>query len=139
MLTADAPQAEVNLTLSRSAPATGMAEIHSSPPGALVRVDGIAVGQTPLRQPLRVGDTRRRAGEGRLRAVVGPGGRAGRGTRARRRACCARWSRATPTPEPVDVARVYAPAEVDTQPRRLAGSAAPYPSERAPPAARAAT
>jgi periplasmic protein TonB len=39
--------------------------------------------------------------------------------------------RATPTPEPVDVTRVYQPSEVDTQPRRLSGGSAPYP-ERAP-------
>jgi TonB family protein len=130
ILTAEAPQAEVNLTLSRSAPPSGMAELHSSPQGALVSVDGIVVGQTPLRQSLKVGghavEMTREGFEpwrGNLDVVA-------RGT-ARMDAVLRPLVRATPTPEPVDLARVYAPGEVDTQPRRLSGGSAPYP-EKAP-------
>jgi TonB family protein len=128
ILTAEAPQADLNLTLSRSAPPSGMAELHSSPEGALVSVDGIVVGQTPLRQPLKVGNhavEMTREGfepwSGRLEVSA-------RGM-ARVDAVLRPIARATPTPEPVDVTRVHAPAEVDTQPRRLSGSSAPYPDK----------
>jgi TonB family protein len=128
ILTAEAPLADVNLTLSRSAPPSGMAELHSSPQGALVSVDGIVVGQTPLRQPLKVGNhavEMTREGfepwSGRLEVSA-------RGM-ARVDAVLRPIARATPTPEPVDVTRVHAPAEVDTQPRRLSGSSAPYPDK----------
>jgi TonB family protein len=127
LLTAEAPQAEVTVTLARSAPVTGMAEIHSTPPGALVRVDGIAVGQTPLRQPLRVGEHAVELVKDGYEPWSAPVDVQSRGT-ARVEAVLRSLAPATPTPEPVDVARVYAPTEVDTQPRRLTGSAAPYPS-----------
>jgi TonB family protein len=126
VLTADAPQADVNFSLSRSVPSTGMAELHSAPPGALVRIDGIAVGQTPLRHPLRVGThTVEMVKEGyedwsSTLEVPGRGG-------ARVEAVLRSLAPATPTPEPVDVTRVYTSGEVDTQPRRTAGGSAPYP------------
>ncbi|HEV7498726.1 MAG TPA: TonB family protein, partial [Vicinamibacteria bacterium] len=49
MLTAESPQTEVKLTLSRTAPATGAADVSSNPPGATVKIDGTSVGVTPLR------------------------------------------------------------------------------------------
>jgi serine/threonine-protein kinase len=126
-LTSQAPQAELSLALSRSAPVSGIAELHSSPQGAFVRIDGIAVGQTPMRQSLRLG--------GHAVELIKEGYEpwsttldvTGRGT-ARVDAVLRSVAPATPTPEPVDVARVYAPSEVDTQPRRLSGSSAPYPA-----------
>jgi TonB family protein len=130
ILTAEAPQADLDLPLARSAPPTMMAEIHSSPEGALVRIDGIAVGQTPLRHPLRAGGHAVEMTRDGFEPWAGNLEVAPRGT-ARVDAVLRPVVRATPTPEPVDVARVYAPAEVDTQPRRVSGGSAPYP-EKAP-------
>jgi TonB family protein len=128
ILTAEAPQAEVNLTLSRSAPPSGMAELHSSPAGALVRIDGIVVGQTPLRQPLKVGGHAVEMTRDGFEPWTGHLDVVARGT-GRVDAVLRPLVRATPTPEPVDLARIYAPADVDTQPRRLAGGSAPYPDK----------
>ncbi|HVR69504.1 MAG TPA: TonB family protein [Vicinamibacteria bacterium] len=128
ILTAEAPQSDVNLTLSRSAPPTVMAELHSSPQGALVLIDGIAVGQTPLRHPLRVGThavEMTREGFEPWTGSFDVGPRVG----ARVDAALRPVARAKPTPEPVDVTRVHAPGEVDTQPRRLSGGSAPYPDK----------
>ncbi|HEV7502145.1 MAG TPA: TonB family protein, partial [Vicinamibacteria bacterium] len=56
MLTAQTPRTEVRPTLSRTAPATGTAEVSSTPPGAMVKIDNTAVGLTPLRgRTLNVG------------------------------------------------------------------------------------
>jgi TonB family protein len=49
MLTAQTPRTEVRPTLSRSAPVTGTADVSSTPPGAMVKIDNTAVGLTPLR------------------------------------------------------------------------------------------
>jgi TonB family protein len=126
VLTAEAPQADVNVALTRTTPSTSMAEMLSSPAGALVRIDGIAVGQTPLRHPLRSGShTVEMAKEG-YETWSGTVEVQGRGT-PRVDAQLRSLAPATPTPEPVDVARVYTSGEVDTQPRRVAGGSAPYP------------
>jgi TonB family protein len=56
LLTAQAPRTEVKLTLTRTAPATGAADVSSTPPGAIVKIDGTSVGLTPLRgRKLNVG------------------------------------------------------------------------------------
>jgi TonB family protein len=127
VLTAEAPQVEVNLALSRSTPATGMAEIYSNPSAALVRIDGIAVGQTPLRQPMRVGGHSVEVVKEGYEDWSGTFEVQGRGT-ARVDAVLRSMAPATPTPEPVDTARVYTSGEVDTQPRRVSGGSAPYPT-----------
>ncbi|HET6898462.1 MAG TPA: TonB family protein [Vicinamibacteria bacterium] len=49
MLTAQTPRTEVRPTLSRTAPAKGTADVSSTPPGAMVKIDNTAVGLTPLR------------------------------------------------------------------------------------------
>jgi serine/threonine-protein kinase len=130
VLTAESPQAEVNLSLLRAAPTSVMAEVFSEPAGALVLIDGIAVGQTPLRQAVRVGghsvELRREGFESWHGTLEVPG----RGA-PRLNVTLRAIARATPTPETVDTARVYPPTEVDVQPRRLTGGSAPYP-DRAP-------
>jgi TonB family protein len=56
MLTAQTPRTEVRPTLSRTAPVTSTADISSTPPGGMVKIDGTAVGLTPLRgRTLNVG------------------------------------------------------------------------------------
>jgi TonB family protein len=130
VLSAEQPVADVNLTLTRSAPVSVMAELFSSPPGALVRIDGIAVGQTPLRQAVRVGSHHIEMVKEGFEPWAGTLDVQPRGT-PRLSAALRALPTAAPTPEAVDVARVYAPSEVDTQPRRLSGGSAPYPP-RAP-------
>ncbi len=49
MLTAQVPLTEVKQTLSRTVPATGFADVTSAPDAAMVKIDGTAVGMTPLR------------------------------------------------------------------------------------------
>ena len=130
VLTADAPQADLDLTLSRSVPTSAMAEVHSTPEGALVSIDGVAVGVTPVRQPLRLGGHTVEVVKDGFELWSGSVDVQGRGT-ARVDAALRPLARATPMPEAVDTVRVYLPGEVDTQPRRLAGGSAPYP-DRAP-------
>ena len=48
LLSRQEPRSEVRVALSRTPPATGAAEIASDPPGAVVTLDGTAVGQTPF-------------------------------------------------------------------------------------------
>ncbi len=127
----------LQFALVRAAAAVpGGADVVSTPPGASVSVDGRPVGTTPLaglklkpgRHRLEValdehetwtgtvdvaaGETRRV--EVRLRALPKPP--------------------APPTPEPVDVARVYenTAREVDTLAKKLSGTSPSYPSDRAP-------
>jgi serine/threonine-protein kinase len=131
MLTAEAPRSELSLALPPSAAPMGMAEVHSTPAGARVRIDGVPVGLTPLRQHgLKPG--------GHAVEVVKDGFEPWSGRLDVQREGIARTfaqlrplPRAIPTPEPADLARVYLPNEVDTAPRRIQGGSAPYP-ERAP-------
>jgi TonB family protein len=56
VLSAQAPRSELAPTLTRTAPATGRADVTSTPEGATVKIDGAAVGLTPLRgRSLNVG------------------------------------------------------------------------------------
>jgi TonB family protein len=131
VLTAEAPQSEVNLTLPRSAPAAGTAEVHSTPAGALVRIDGVPVGQTPLRQhKLKLGAHAVEVLRDGFEPWSGRLDVQGRGV-ARIDAQLHPVARAVPTAEPVDLSRVYLPSDVDTAPRRIQGGSAPYP-DRAP-------
>jgi TonB family protein len=135
LLSADAPSPSLNLELSRTAPATGVAEISSDPPGATVRIDGAPVGQTPYV------DTRIRTGTHRVE-VVKEGFeswsgtvsvQAGKRARVEARLRSAAFAAATPPPNVVDVNRIYvnSPAEVDTPARKVSGLSASYPSDRA--------
>lgn len=135
VLDAGTPRAELRLALKRIAlPSTGAADFVSTPAGATVTVDGQPSGETPLRG-LTLKPGRRRieislAGHetwsSTLDVVAGETGR----VEVRLRAHPA----APPTPEPVDVTRVYAnvSGQVDTLARKLAGASPSYPSRGAP-------
>ncbi len=134
-LDAGVPLAELRLTLkARAAATTGAADVVSIPTGAAVSVDGKPAGKTPLRA-LKLQPGRRRielaldgheAWSSTLDVVAGESRRVDVKLRAR--------PAAPPTPEPVDVARVYPneAGQVDTLARKLSGSSVSYPSGRAP-------
>jgi len=116
----------------RPAAPTGAADVLSTPAGASVSVDGKPAGATPLRG-VKLQPGRRRvelALEGHepwsshLEVVAGETGRIDVKLRAR----------PAPSPEPVDVSRVYPnqPGQVDTLARKLSGDSPSYPSGRAP-------
>ncbi len=131
-LTPEAPQASVNLTLTRVAPVTGSLEVSSVPPGASVSLNGAAAGQTPYRhRALRPGVYRVQvAREGYETWVQDATLEAGK--RARLEAVLKALPKATPTPEPkdtVDPSKVYMPNEVDVLPKKVAGSTPSYPSD----------
>ena len=121
---ADVPSAELRLSLKRRAAAiTGSADFVSTPAGAAVSVDGKPAGETPLHD-VKLQPGRRRvelALDGHetwastLDVTAGEKGKVE--VRLRPRAA------APPTPEPVDVTRVYPneAGQVDTLARRLVG------------------
>jgi TonB family protein len=131
VLAAEAPSAELKLTLSKTAPPVGSAAIRSVPPGALVRVDGIAVGLTPIKDhKMKVGshtvDVSAEGFESWSGTVtIKEGKRASVDTQLKA------IPKATPTPEVkadvVDPNKVYASNEVDAQPKKLSGASAAYP------------
>jgi TonB family protein len=136
-LSTDAPRAEVKVTLTRTPAATGGAEIASEPAGATVRMDGVAVGQTPYSDSrLKTGSHRVEISKEGFEPWSGTVSvQAGKNARvdARLRAIVA--AVATPVPvEVVDKNRIYlnVPPEVDTPARRSAGMSPAYPSQRAP-------
>jgi len=134
-LSSDAASAELRLALKqRAAVTTGAADFVSTPAGAAVSVDGKPAGQTPLRG-FKLQPGRRRvelALDGHetwsstLDVTAGETGRVEVRLRPR--------PAAPPTPEPVDVSRVYPnePGQVDTLARKLSGASPSYPSGRAP-------
>lgn len=131
-LTPEAPQAAVNLTLSRTVPVTGSLEIASVPTGAAVALNGAPAGQTPYRnRSVRPGVYRVQVvREGYEPWVADATVQAGK--RAHLDAVLKALPRATPTPEPRDVVdpnKVYAPNEVDAAPKRVSGSTASYPGD----------
>ena len=135
LLTADAAEPTVSVSLSRTAPATGAAEISSEPPGAAVRIDGTPVGQTPFVDP--------KMKSGAHRVEVLKDGyepwsgsvtvQAGKRARVDARLRFAIVAAPVPRPEEVDVNRIYvnSPAEVDTPARKISGMSASYPTDRA--------
>jgi TonB family protein len=137
-LSAAAPLAEVRARLTRSAPATGTAEIVSSPAGASVTVDGKPVGHTPLAgvtlapgsRSLRLTLDGHEPWSGSLDVVAGKKGH----VEVRLKPVAAAHSKPAPTPatESVDTTRVYQESEVDAKPRKLSGTSPSYPSDRAP-------
>jgi len=134
-LAAASPLAELRLTLkARPVPTTGSAEVVSTPPGAVVSVDGIQVGQTPIKE-LKLAAGKRRlevalAGHepwsSTLDVVAGQSGRVDVKLKEK--------PAPPPTPEPVDVTRVYPneAGQVDTLARKLSGASASYPTGKAP-------
>jgi serine/threonine-protein kinase len=117
-----------------AAATTGTADFVSTPAGASVSVDGKPVGVTPLRgQALAPG--RRRVevaleGHATWRSTI----EVTAGETGRVDVRLSPLPKATPTPEPVDVTRVYPnePGAVDTPARRVSGSSPSYPVGRAP-------
>jgi TonB family protein len=131
-LTEDAPRGEVKIALTKAAPTTGLADIVSTPFGAIVTVDGAKVGLTPI--------TGYRLKPGNHQVEVSREGyEPWRGTllvqagqRSRLDASLRSKAKAAPTPPPVeavDTNRVYpnTPDEVDTVARKAAGSTISYP------------
>jgi TonB family protein len=138
LVLADNPVAAITVALSRTPAATGIAEITSDPPGATVRINGTPVGQTPFSDPkIKTGTHRLEVTRDGYEPwsgtiTVQPGKRA----RAEARLRSLTVAAATPPPpvvDDVDVNRIYvnSPAEVDTPARKISGSSASYPSDRA--------
>jgi TonB family protein len=133
-LTADAPRQELTLALTRrppatTAPAAGIADIDSTPPGAKVAIDGRAVGETPLKGVrIRPGTHRveiSKAGHGTFRGsvTVSPG----RTTTLSASLQPLVAEEPTPTPTPaVDVTRIYGEREVDAPPKKTFGQNPDY-------------
>ncbi len=129
------PRAEVRLPLTRTAPASGNADILSTPFGATVTVDGAAAGQTPLLQFKLKPGTRKvevtkdgyEPWSGTLNVEPGKKTRLDVPLKA--------IVRATPTPAPtaeaVDTSHVYnnLGSEVDAVAKKVSGSSPSYPSE----------
>ena len=119
-----------------AAAATGGADVVSTPPGASVSVDGRRVGTTPLaglklrpgRHRLEVALAEHETWSGPVDVAAGETGRVEVRLRALPK------PPAPPTPEPVDVGRVYGNTarEVDTLAKKIAGASPSYPSDRAP-------
>jgi len=135
-LHAGSPSAEVRVALARpAAPASGAADILSTPSGAAVSVDGRPVGTTPLSglklkpgaRRIEVALDEHESWTGSVDVTAGQTGRVDVRLRAIAK------PQAPPTPEPVDTARVYenTPGEVDAPAKKLSGNSPSYPSSRA--------
>jgi serine/threonine-protein kinase len=131
ILTADAAHAELSFPLARVAPTTGMADIRSVPFGAVVTVDGAAVGYTPLlswklkpgSHMVQIAKDGHEPWSGSV--TVTPGKRARVDAELKPHAPSPQ-----PTIEAVDPARVYDVAEVDARPNKLSGEWAAAPRLR---------
>jgi TonB family protein len=135
-LKAGAVAGVLQFALVRSAAAApGGADVVSTPPGASVSVDGRPAGTTPLtglklkpgKHRLEVALDEHETWTGTVDVAAGEMGRVEVRLRALPK------PPAPPTPEPVDVARVYenTAGEVDTLAKKLSGSSPSYPSDRA--------
>ena len=122
------------MSLARAAPTTGTADILSTPAGATVSVDGRPAGRTPLSAVALKPGARRvdvaleghEPWSGTVDVVAGQKGR----VEVRLKPIPA--AKPEPTPEPVDTARVYSQADVDTPPKRRSGESPSYPRAGAP-------
>jgi TonB family protein len=134
VLSADASAPSMSLSLSKTAPATGAAEISSEPSGATVRIDGTPVGQTPYADPrMKTGTHRVEVLKDGFEPWSGTVSvQAGKRARVDARLRSTAFSTPTPAPAVVDVDRIYvnSPAEVDTPARKLSGMSASYPTDR---------
>jgi TonB family protein len=129
ILDADAPHAELSLRLSRAAAATGLADILSVPFGAVVSVDGSAVGYTPLMSwrmkpgshKVHIAKDGHEPWSGTL--AVQPG------KRARIDVELKSVAKAPPAPraDAVDPAKVYDVGDVDARPNKVSGEWAQAP------------
>jgi TonB family protein len=133
-LSARAPGGELRFVLARpAAPASGGADVVSTPSGASVSVDGRPVGTTPLKGLKLKAGTRRlqvsldghETWTGNVDVAAGEVGRVEVRLKTLPRPSTA------PPPEPVDTARVYENTDVDTPAKKLSGSSPSYPSDRA--------
>jgi TonB family protein len=130
-LTAEAAHAELSLPLARVAPTAGQADVLSVPSGAVVTVDGAAVGYTPLMSwKLKPGihkvEVTKDGHEPWSGSVtVAPGKRIRVDAELKPHAPVP-----LPTMEAVDPARVYEVAEVDARPNKLGGEWAAAPKLR---------
>ena len=128
-LDARAPRAELVIRLSRAPAATGLADILSVPFGAVVSVDGSAVGYTPLTSwrlkpgshKVHIAKDGHEPWTGTL--AVQPGKRA--------RIDVELKAVAAPAPQPraeaVDPAKVYEVGDVDARPNKVSGEWAQAP------------
>jgi TonB family protein len=126
----------LRFALVRAAAVQGGADVVSTPPGASVSVDGRAVGTTPLdglklkpgRHRLEVALVEHETWSGTVDVAAGETGRVEVRLRPLPKPSV------PPTPEPVDVARVYenTATEVDTLAKKLSGTSPSYPSDHAP-------
>ncbi len=135
-LSAGEPAAELHGELSRRRATLGRVNFTSIPPGAEVSVDGQVVGRTP------VDGVRLRPGRHQVKMAL-DGHSPWSGTvevAAGRRGSLEAplepqtVAAATPTPEPVDTARIYEnkSGQVDRVARKKSGDSPSYPSDRAP-------
>jgi TonB family protein len=135
-LSAGAAAGELRFVLARPpAPPQGEADVVSTPSGAAVSVDGRPVGTTPL-TGLRLRPGRRRlevALDGHETWTQTVDVAAGGTGRVEVRLTPLPRPADAPTPEPVDVTRVYenTAGDVDTLARKLSGSSPSYPTDRA--------
>ena len=133
-LTAEQPAADVKVSLVRTAPVSGTADILSTPFGAAVAMNGTAVGETPLLQHrLRPGayriDVTKEGYEPYSGSLTVEAGK-----KARFDAVLKAVVRATPppvAPDAVDTTHVYnnLASEVDVLARRTSGSSPSYPQD----------
>jgi TonB family protein len=134
-LSAEAPTADIKVTLARTAPQLGTADILSTPFGATVLVNGASVGETPvLQHRLKPGahkiEVTRDGYEPWSGSITVESGK-----KARVDAILKEVVTATPPPttlpEAVDTTRIYnnVASEVDTLARKVSGSSLSYPSE----------
>ncbi len=128
-LSAEAPQAEVKAPLARTAPASGMVDVLSTPFGANVTIDGNRAGVTPLTdQKLRVGshqvEVAKEGYEPQASTVKVEAGK-----RARVDVNLRAIPKPSPSPvvEAFDPNKIYSASEVDTPPKKLSGSSPSYP------------
>jgi TonB family protein len=134
-VTAASPRAEVRLTLARTGPVMGLADIASTPAGAAVTVDGTASGQTP------VGDLKLRPGAHKVE-MSKDGYEPWSGTvsvdpskKARLEATLKAVPKVTQPPKPeMDPNHVYdnTASDVDVAAKRVSGSSAEYPRRGVP-------
>jgi serine/threonine-protein kinase len=128
-LAAGAPRAELSLRLQRAAPATGLADILSEPAGALVSVDGSAVGYTPLMswrmkpgsRDVRMAKDGHEPWSGTL--AVKPGKRARLDVELK----AVKAAPPPPRADAVDPAKVYEVGDVDARPSKVSGEWAQAP------------
>jgi eukaryotic-like serine/threonine-protein kinase len=139
MLTAKMPRTDVKLTLARTAPATGAADITSTPAGGIVKIDGTSVGMTPLHgHKLNVGRHRIEVAadgydtySGSVTVKEGQTARLDAALRAAAKPTPKATAAPTPAPAPTADARVYDENDplVTPKPIKVSGKSAEYPRD----------